>query len=231
MKKKNNKISCYLASLLFMALSYYLLNNLIFALINGLCFFLVMYKYITLSFIKVNEKLDTYEEFTHFANCLIMQLSVTPNLNESFNEVAKIHKRDYSDILLDDSLTVSEKLESLENNFPIPLYHILKHILLLYVEQGGNILDMSQELLNKADLELSNMQEIYSLNKQKWMESVIMWGFAMIGFFYLRSSLISYYITLIQRRSFMLCVEIFLLVFLVTLKIVSQKYIREQVDL
>ena len=62
MKKKNNKISCYLASLLFMALSYYLLNNLIFALINGLCFFLVMYKYITLSFIKVNEKLDKYFE-------------------------------------------------------------------------------------------------------------------------------------------------------------------------
>ena len=90
---------------------------------------------------------------------------------------------------------------------------------------------MSQELLNKCDNELSNMHEIYSLNKQKWIESVVMWGFAIIGFLYLRSSLISYYLTLIKNSSFMVCVEVFLLVFITTLKLVSKKYIKEQVEL
>lgn len=229
--KKNNKLSCYLMALLFMIISYLLVNNIVISILNGLYFFLIVYKYITLSFIKVNKKIDTYEEFTHFANGLIMQLTVTPNLNESLNEIARINKKTYSEVLLDDSLTINEKLESLEQFFPIPLYHILKHILLLYAEQGGDILTMSQELLNKCDMELANMQEIYSLNRQKWSESVIMWGFALVGFFYLRSSLISYYLTLIEKPSFMVSVEIFLLIFVSTLKLVSNRYIKEQVEL
>lgn len=229
--KKNNKLSCYLMALLFMIISYLLVNNIVISILNGLYFFLIVYKYITLSFIKVNKKIDTYEEFTHFANVLIMQLTVTPNLNESLNEIARINKKTYSEVLLDDSLTINEKLESLEQFFPIPLYHILKHILLLYAEQGGDILTMSQELLNKCDMELANMQEIYSLNRQKWSESVIMWGFALVGFFYLRSSLISYYLTLIEKPSFMVSVEIFLLIFVSTLKLVSNRYIKEQVEL
>lgn len=230
-KKNNGKSSCYLIALLFMILSYYLLESIILAILNGLYFFVIIYKYVTLSFIEVNNKIDTYEEFSHFANGLIMQLSVTPNINDSFKQIASINKKEYSEILEDDSLSINEKLESLENYFPIPLYHILRHILLLYIEQGGNIIDMSQELLNKCDNELSNMQEIYSLNKQKWIESVVMWGFAIIGFLYLRSSLISYYLTLIKNSSFMVCVEVFLLVFITTLKLVSKKYIKEQVEL
>lgn len=232
MKSKNsNKVSCYFLALLFMILSYYLLENIIIAILNGLYFFVIVYKYIELSFMLVNKKINTYDEFSHFANGLIMQLSVTPNINDSLKQIAEINKKYYSEILIDDSLTVNEKLDGLENYFPIPLFYVLKHILLLYIEQGGNILDMSQELLNKCDNELNNMQEIYSLNKQKWTESVVMWGFAIIGFLYLRSSLISYYMTLIKETSFKICVEMFLLVFVITLRLVSQKYIKEQVEL
>ena len=85
-KKNNGKSSCYLIALLFMILSYYLLESIILAILNGLYFFVIIYKYVTLSFIEVNNKIDTYEEFSHFANGLIMQLSVTPNINDSFKQ-------------------------------------------------------------------------------------------------------------------------------------------------
>lgn len=229
-KKDNTQIMCLIISMIFVILSYWLLGNIIISLLNGLFFFYVIYKGITIVYRKVIKKIQTYEEFRNFANQLIMQLSVTPSINDAFAQISSMCDKKYHNILLDESLLLNEKLESLENYFPIPLFFILKHILLLYVEQGGNILEMSQELLSKCDIELVNMQEIFALNKHKWSESIIMWGFAILGFVYLRSALISYYLTLIENVSFMLCIEGFIILFISCLNISSKKYLKEQIE-
>ncbi len=229
-KKDNLQIICLIISMFFLILSYWLLNNLMLSLINGLFFFYVIYKNIILSYKKVINKIQTYEEFRNFSNQLILQLSVTPSIKDAFEQISTMDSKQYYSILIDDSLMLNEKLESLENYFPIPLFLILKQILLLYVEQGGDILEMSQQLLNKCDIELANMQEVFSLNKHKWSESIVMWGLAILGFIYLRSALVTYYLILIKKVSFKFGVEGFLILFILCLNISSKKYLKEQIE-
>lgn len=230
-KKDNFQFICYIISLLFMGLTYLLIDNLYFALFNGVCFFYVIYKNVVLVYKQVHFRINNFERFKCFTNRIIMQLSVTPSVSEAFRQISNISNEEYNDVLQDDSLLVGEKLDNLEYYFSMPLYQVLKQILLIYEEQGGQILEMSQELLNKCDLEYSNMLEIYSINKQKWSECLIMWVFAILGFIYLRSALISYYLILIRSLIFVAFIEGFILMFIYSLSIVSNRYLKEQIDL
>lgn len=230
-KKDNSQLICYFISLLFMGINYLLLSNIYFALFNGVCFFIVLYKNVVLTYKQVNQRINNFEKFKSFANRLIMQLSVTPSINDAFKQMCNIEQEEYNDVLLDDSLLIEEKFDNLDNYFPMPLYQVLKQILLIYQEQGGQILVMSQELLNKCDIEYSNMLEIYSINRQKWSECLIMWAFAILGFVYLRSALISYYLILIKSFVFVIFIEAFIILFIYCMSLVSKKYLREQIDL
>jgi len=58
-----------------------------------------------------------------------------------------------------------------------------------------------------------------------------MWAFAILGFVYLRSALISYYLILIKSFVFVIFIEAFIILFIYCMSLVSKKYLREQIDL
>ena len=164
--------------------------------------------------------------FSHFANSLIMQITVTPNASTAINEISNFLNNEEKEILQNDELLVKEKLEAIEKNYDFPLYQVFKEIIVLYDTQGGDIIDMSLQLLRQIDDYIKNVEEIYLDNIKKISEVLVLWGFAFGVIIYIKEIMKDYYMQIILNQSFQMVIGIFFMMFIITLFILSKKYIE-----
>ena len=164
--------------------------------------------------------------FSHFANSLIMQITVTPNASTAINEISNFLNNEEKEILQNDELLVKEKLEAIEKNYEFPLYQVFKEIIVLYDTQGGDIIDMSLQLLRQIDDYIKNVEEIYLDNIKKISEVLVLWGFAFGVIIYIKEIMKDYYMQIILNQSFQMVIGIFFMMFIITLFILSKKYIE-----
>lgn len=164
--------------------------------------------------------------FSHFANSLIMQITVTPNASTAINEISNFLNNEQKEILQNDELLVKEKLEAIEKNYEFPLYQVFKEIIVLYDTQGGDIIDMSLQLLRQIDDYIKNVEEIYLDNIKKISEVLVLWGFAFGVIIYIKEIMKDYYMQIILNQSFQMVIGIFFMMFIITLFILSKKYIE-----
>lgn len=164
--------------------------------------------------------------FSHFANSLIMQITVTPNASTAINEISNFLNNEEKEILQNEELLVKEKLEAIEKNYEFPLYQVFKEIIVLYDTQGGDIIDMSLQLLRQIDDYIKNVEEIYLDNIKKISEVLVLWGFAFGVIIYIKEIMKDYYMQIILNQSFQMVIGIFFMMFIITLFILSKKYIE-----
>lgn len=225
MKKIKDLLISYSISFIFGGLCYFLSKHIIISCMIGFLMFILLKFYTLKEVYKTKEFRKSLINFSHFSNSLIMQITITPNTSTAINEISNFLDSDQRDILQNDELLVKEKLDSIENYYNFPLYEIFKEIIVLYDTQGGNIIDMSMELLKQIDNYIKNVEEIYLDNIKKISEIFILWAFAFGLIFYLRSILIDYYIEIVKNQSFQIIIGLFFIMFIITLLIVSKKYI------
>ena len=225
MKKSKSLILSYILSIVFGACSYYFILNVFISLIIGLLFFLLLNFYVLKKLDKVKTFKKSLNTFSHFANSLIMQISVTPNATVAINEISKFLDEKQQLILQNDELLVKEKLDTIENNYQFPLYKVFKEIIVLYDTQGGDIIDMSIQLLNQIDNYIKNIEAISLDNAKKFSEVLVLWTFGFGALFYIKQILYDYYIEIIKIQNFQLIISGFFLMFLGTIFIMSKKYI------
>lgn len=226
MIQSKNLILSYALSIIFGLTIYMLLSNILFSVILAMLLFILLNFY-TLKKINKNTKfLKSVEVFSHFANSLVMQLTVMPNVSRALIDISDYLDSEQQNVLTNEELLINERLDLLDKYYNFPLYFVFKEIIVLYDTQGGNIIDMSMQLLNQIDIYMKNIETIRLDNNKKIGEVLFLWVFSIMALIYIKSILIDYYQTIVLVESFKYIIISFFLLFLFSLFILSKKYIE-----
>lgn len=155
-------------------------------------------------------KLRRRKECSAFINCFIVSLSVTSSLDKAYeNSTANIDKDLKKVVDSIASLTIEEKLNYLSSYFGNELYPMFLSIISIYQVQGGDILNLSGDLLSEAN----RIEESDISFKKKGLKNAyqfsLLWGISLLILVFMRVALSSFYSFLKESPTFLGCIIIF----------------------
>ena len=177
-------VSLVLTGVIFLASSYISISILIFS-ISMLFFIIIARRLIN----KGQLKAHRYHECFHFINSFIVSLNTKGSMG------AAIESDDETKAMLDSirELNEEEKLSYLTKYFRFDLYRLFVDTVSLWNEQGGDILKMSQYLLNQARLKEEYLLTCESMQKRKTIEFAILWAISLGILSILRFALLQFF--------------------------------------
>ena len=165
---------------------------------------------ITFYFIFIYKKLTNHlsvlkkvHECYLFSNNFLVTLSIKQTLNASFEAVRTSVSDEFFEYLQSiDELNPQEKLLYLNKYFPFHSFQIFVEVILLWIEEGGDILQMSSHVINA----IREMQEYasycQSIDKRKGFEIATLWFFSLIIVIVLKFSLTGSYAEMLKQPIF-----------------------------
>ena len=214
-------------SLLFTFVSYIATNNYFISLL----LFLITFSYFIF---RVNRCSKKYRKeinkitcaYTFINNCII-SLRIPKNVESA----CKITFENFNVSLIDglgdvNELTNYEKTKYLGKIFKLKVYNLFLNILEIYLDNGGDILNMSSYLLNKVQNIESYIISINNYSKKKVIEFIILWSFSISIIIFLRFALKDFVPYLIKSPIYCWGIFIFFIFLLFSLEILIRKILN-----
>ena len=187
-------VLAFFVSLVFAGVTFIASQN-IFSTILLFVLFMLFFVLIARRRINKNEqKIHRYHQCFQFINSYLISLNVKGSLSaalESSYETADEATKEIIDSIKE--LSEEEKLSYLTKYFKFDLYHLFVDTISLWNEQGGDILRMSQHLVDQVRLKEEYLLTCESLNKSKTVEFVVLWVIALVILAALRFALSQFF--------------------------------------
>lgn len=180
---------------------------------------------------KYFEKSVKIHQCYYFVTTFLLTMSIKESLEDSFDNAIKNKNKDFSAIL--DQLKemgVYEKLEYLTRYFTYSFYHMFLKVVDLYQEQGGNILKMSDSLLNESIRIEETMKESESSCKKKAIEFSILWVLSFVVLLFVRFALQDFYLSMIKSTPFFVLLICFFILFLIAIHVFIKRYTKMPIN-
>ena len=208
----------FVIGLILAFVSFYASSNVILggaALIVSLLFY---YLYVLPQLNKYFSIIQKLHECYFFINNFLISLSIKESLIAAFEAVSTAISDDFKEYLDSiNELSPQEKLLYLKKYFPFHLYGIFADIVLLWTEQGGNILEMSNHVTNEIREVEEYISYSESVARRKTFELIVLWVFSLSVVVVLRLSLNDFYGPLTQQFIFMASIGLLVLVVLASI--------------
>lgn len=195
-------------SLAFSGITFLVAGSIYFALgvllISLLYFFLLAYPRIKNSGIKKARFHDCY----HFINTYIVSLSIKGSIKVAYEDTANTMSESFKKI--NDSITEmteEEKLSYLSKIYPFHIYSLFLNIIFLWIEEGGDILKMSTQLINETRNVEDYLIASERMSKKKYVEFSILWIIAIGILIFLKFALKEFYKDLSNQIFFPIAVS------------------------
>ena len=221
MKNKSNNLLIYLllgiVFLLVVLASYLVTNNFIVPVVVFVLSVSYTIIYARKKIVKHNEKLRHIEECYNFSYNFTIAINVKNSVDaayESISESLSPSIKEYlSTLEHEDRLTA---IGHLRNYFKISAFDVYYRILLLYFEQGGNIVQMSSLILE----EMENLNARAIMMKLKIRRSLLnfslLWFLALAILLMTRFLIPSFYLEMLKNPIFPYLVLIFFIFMLIS---------------
>lgn len=175
-------------------ITYIVLDNLIYMalvfVISLLYFILVIQKRYSTYYLKNNRFHQCYV----FINTFLISLSINNSLTKAFSNACDEMPEEFNAQKESmEELNENEKFIYLKKYFNFHLYQLFVDIVFFWVEQGGNILAMSENLLNELRDEEEYILFSETINKSRLIEFGILWFFCLLIITILRFALMDFY--------------------------------------
>ena len=145
-------------------------------------------------------KVSRYHECYHFINTFIVSLSIKTSLAGAYETAIESMPEDfYKNIENVETFTLWEKLEHLNKYFRFHTYMLFIDLLHLCEEQGGNILEMSSDLLDEVRLTEEYISFSESTSKKKTGEFAILWLLTLGIMIFMRFVLSEFFATISKQ--------------------------------
>ncbi len=202
------------------ALSYYMLSNLVVSIALGVLFLAMSFFVYVPSINMETERNKRRHECYGFVNSFIITLSVTSSIPKSYDSAVE----GTTGLLRDMIESISEnrerdRLDLLSGYFSMDLYRMFLSIVDIYIEQGGDALSLSGQLLQ----ELTRVEESGSAEWKKKIHAAFefstLWLMAFGILLFSKAGLSSFYSMMIGSSTFRLCIVAFFVFFAASLSI------------
>lgn len=205
----------------------FLTSNNIFICLGVLLVFALYY------FLLARKKLKIYftKKFKvhccyNFINSYLISLSVKGSMDEAFVSATRNPKDSFESVLSGISdMNPKEKLDYLKSYFEFGMYKMFLDLIELHEEQGGNILKMSESLINETRRIEEAMIESESNSIKKITEFIILWSLAFVVLLFMRFALANFYMNMLSSTIFIILLVVFYLIVLLSTHLFINKVV------
>lgn len=219
-----------IVSLLLGVVVYISTNNIIFAvialLISALYFFLIAMPKIKKNTIKTQRFHQCYS----FINTFVISLSIRESIKGALETTLDNMGDRFNDNIQGlEELNENDKIEYFSQYFKFHIYGLFVNLIKLWSEQGGNIIDMSTQLINETRLIEEYITETQRMAKKHVMEFAILWLISLSILVILRFALAQFYNQIIKQMYFPFAVLGVVLVCLLTVHIALMRMTKVEI--
>ena len=142
-------------------------------------------------------KIHRYHQCYQFINSFIISLNIKGSMNaaiESSYETSSESTKEVLDSIKD--MNEEEKIAYLCKYFKFDLYRLFVDTVNLWNEEGGDILEMSQYLVNQARLKEQYLLTCETIHRQKTIEFTVLWSISLAILAILRFALSQFFFSI-----------------------------------
>ena len=161
------------------------------------------------------EGLRKRHEGYKFINTYLITLSVCQSLEKAYENAVSGMGPEFR--LLNGSMenmNAREKVEYLSSYFDSGIYSMFLSLLSLHLDRGGDILDLSSDLLHESSRIEESAQSYWKKAKGKILGFYFLWAMAFVILVFLRFGLTSFFTRIKGSWAYLGCVGLFHLLFL-----------------
>lgn len=229
---KNAFLIALIISLVTGGLAYLSLDNYIIAIIVFviyLLYYVIFARKRISTYIKKNDRIHYCYQFI---NSFVITMSVKDSLEDSFLNATQGAMGEYSDVIKElADLSTMDKVNYLRKYFNLAVYKMFINVLDIYQEEGGNLLTMSDALIQETTRIEDTLNKTNNLVKKIALEFGILWVISLGVLVFLRFGVSDFYQTMLKSIPFLVVLLLFFVLFLVSIhsliRRATELYIKE----
>ena len=188
-------IGFFLGFLLFISTNNYIFS-VVLAIIFIVDYFLLMRKKILHCFDLIERVHTSY----HFINSFVITLSVKDSLDEAYQNGIRINNaRLNAETKELDDMPVIERIKYLKDYFSLSIYRMFLNVLDLYQDQGGNILNIADNLMRECTRTEKTLSDTLSIGYKHLTEFIILWLMSFAILLFMRFSIEEFYLMMLKN--------------------------------
>ncbi len=191
---------------------YFVSNNLIIAISIGGAFFVALYFFLTPWAQEYQRRHRLRHECYQFINSFVISMSVTESLDQAYQAATSGCEGEYAELVRSlERMAVRERLTFLEDYFESNLYSMFLSVYRLYEDRGGDILDLSTELLEEATRVEEAGEQEKKESRYSLVQYCLLWIISLGIVLFLRFGLSNFYDRLVQSWIFLASIGVYFL--------------------
>lgn len=190
----------YIVLSVIVAVSSYIVTNNLFLplgvfLVYVLYYFVIARRKLGFYFARANNIHCCY----HFINSFLITLSV----KESFEEAYQNGIRITDEALVEETsqienMPIIDRIKYLRRFFNLSIYRMFVNVVIMYQEQGGNILNLSDGLIKECTRVEKSLTDSMAIGTKHLVEFIILWFLSLLILVFLRFSMSQFYFQMID---------------------------------
>ena len=182
-------------------LCYFSINNIIFSVVILAIFVADYFIFMRKKFIHYFSLIERVHTSYHFINSFIISLSVKDSLEDAYQSGIRINNsrlNDETNALTE--MPVIERVKYLSDYFNLSIYKMFLNVLDLYQDQGGNILNIADNLLRECTRTQKTLSDTRSIGYKHLTEFLILWLMSFAILLFMRFSIQDFYLMMLKNQ-------------------------------
>ena len=181
-------------------LCYFSTINLIFSIVIFVLFVVDYFVFMRKKFIHYFSLIERVHTSYHFINSFVISLSVKDSLEEAYQNGIRINNaRLNAETKALTEMPVVERIRYLYGYFNLSIYKVFLNVLDLYQDQGGNILNMADNLLRECTRTEKTLSDTLSIGHKHLTEFIILWLMSFAILLFMRFSIEEFYLMMLKN--------------------------------
>ncbi len=139
----------------------------------------------------------------HFINAFIISMSVKESIEDAYQSGIRYEDKELNEITENlENLKVSDRITYLREFFNLAVFKMFINVLNLYQDQGGNILNMSDELISESTRIEKSLSESLIESNRYLGQFLLLWIMSVSVLLFIRFSISSFYVSMSKSSIF-----------------------------
>ena len=194
-------------------LCYFSIINIIFSVVIFVIFVADYFIFMRKKFIHYFSLIERVHTSYHFINSFVISLSVKDSLEDAYQNGIRINNaRLNAETKELNEMPVIERVRYLYGYFNLSIYKVFLNVLDLYQDQGGNILNMADNLLSECTRTEKTLNETLSIGYKHLTEFIILWLMSFAILLFMRFSIKEFYLMMLKNALVVPLIFIFFII-------------------
>lgn len=188
-------LSVILAAICFVSTNSFIYPPILLVL-SLLNYFLLMRK----DFFKYFSLIERVHTSYHFINSFVITLSVKDSLEDAYqNGIRLNNERLNLETEQLKEMPVINRIKYLKDYFNLSIYFMFLNVVDLYQDQGGNILNIADNLLRECTRTEKTLADTLAIGNKHLTEFIILWVMSIAILLFMRFSLKEFYVSMVAN--------------------------------